>query len=378
MSQKEGKTISERYKLAVSKYYSIIVNGEISARKTSETYQDQLLDLIKEFKLVRNITEELSLFSDNEILDEINTAYIPFLNLDYYLGNLYSECLKNPKNEKEQDAVEFKEANLSIAKRYLVRFLVRLDSLEKILDKDQSLRVQSFNETYNPTDEELVTSKDPARKRAEKIANYKREKELLEKFAVLDEYYEKYKNRGVGETLEFDNFDDETIKAVYIDQLIFFSLKSFNLLELIVFEMQVLKNRPTQRPIQNSTLDDRAEDKKVDDYGFTTKLESVVRPDQMKVSDLLSKQGKILRPFTITSDKQTLKQKVFGTGQVLPSMSVEEYLDYELAHGKMAQPEEAAKGDLSDDSEDELEKRRWDDWKDEHPKGMGNTKSNIG
>lgn len=378
MSRKEDKTISERYKLAISKYYSIVVNGEISARKTSEAYQAELIDLIKEFKLVRSITEELSLFSDNETLDEINTAYIPFLNLDYYLGNLYAECLKNPKNENEQDAVEFKESNLSIAKRYLVRYLVRLDSLKNVLAKDQSLKVRSFNETYNPTDEELVTSKDPARKRAEKIANYKREKEMLDKFAVLDEYYEKYKKRGAGEILQFDNFDDETIRAVYIDQLKFFSLKTFNLLELIVFEMQVLKNRPPQRPIQESVPDDRAEDKKRNDYGFTTKLESVVRPDQMKVSDLLSRQGKILRPFTITSDKQILKQKVFGTGQVLPSMSVEEYLDYELAHGKMAQPEETTKGDSSDDSDDELEKRRWDDWKDEHPKGMGNTKSNIG
>ena len=32
----------------------------------------------------------------------------------------------------------------------------------------------------------------------------------------------------------------------------------------------------------------------------------------------------------------------------------------------------------TEDSEAEEEKRRWDDWKDENPKGAGNMKANIG
>jgi len=31
-----------------------------------------------------------------------------------------------------------------------------------------------------------------------------------------------------------------------------------------------------------------------------------------------------------------------------------------------------------EDDEAQLEKRRWDDWKDENPKGAGNMKANIG
>lgn len=67
-------------------------------------------------------------------------------------------------------------------------------------------------------------------------------------------------------------------------------------------------------------------------------------------------------------------------------MTVEEYLDYELANGKMLKDEvkdnnPANKDDNDSDTEDseaEEEKRRWDDWKDENPKGAGNMKANIG
>ena len=118
-------------------------------------------------------------------------------------------------------------------------------------------------------------------------------------------------------------------------------------------ELQVLQHRPTNDDLNSSsstssnrleTQDSRSktrvkngggggDDDDDDDYGFTTKLESIPKISY-QVSDLINKQGKILQPFTITSQRQKLKEKVFGTGQILPSMTVEEYLDYELANGK--------------------------------------------
>ncbi|CAI5759278.1 unnamed protein product [Candida verbasci] len=138
-------------------------------------------------------------------------------------------------------------------------------------------------------------------------------------------------------------------------------------------EIKVISNKPVQK------TDIRERERTSDPTGFTTRLESRPGLNSGKISDFLSKQGKILKPFTITN-KQDLQKKVFGTGQMLPSMTVEEYLDYELANGKMMKEEQpqAEKFSEDEDSDDELEKRRWDDWKDENPKGSGNMGANIG
>ena len=190
---------------------------------------------------------------------------------------------------------------------------------------------------------------------------------------------------------ELNKFDDEVIRLIYIDQLKLFTLKSFNMLESISMELQVLQNRPnsSSNPEQQQQLEqDGKEDNrsrqytKENDYGFTTKLENKPKLSY-QVSDLINKQGKILQPFIITSQRDKLKEKVFGTGQILPSMTVEEYLDYELANGKMMKDEVKDKPKDNEDEDElnedeELEKRQWDDWKDENPKGAGNMKANIG
>ena len=388
MDNKENKndrTVSERYRNAIGKFQSIF-NGSpgFGDRKDSLKYQTNVGDLIKEFTLIQLIVDRLDLFSDNESLNEINVSYIQFINLDYYLGLLYSDYLWNPKTgqaPEASDPIEFKEMNITIAKSKLVRFIAQLDNYGEVLSKSQSSRVNSFKEIYNPTYDELVTYSNPGLKRADKIENYKLEKELKGKLQILNDYYNQNSEKGEDEDDSmFERFDEEIVKAIYIDQLRLFSISAFNNLELLSMELQVLSNRPKQRITEIDPPKSKEEPSMENDYGYTSKLESLPLKNKSKISDLISKQGKILQPFTITSNKQDLKLKVFGTGQVLPSMSVEEYLDYELANGKMMKEEvKDEKNDSdSDNSDEELEKRQWDDWKDDNPKGSGNMKANLG
>lgn len=388
MDNKENKndrTVSERYRNAIGKFQSIF-NGSpgFGDRKDSLKYQTNVGDLIKEFTLIQLIVDRLDLFSDNESLNEINVSYIQFINLDYYLGLLYSDYLWNPKSgqaPEASDPIEFKEMNITIAKSKLVRFIAQLDNYGEVLSKSQSSRVNSFKEIYNPTYDELVSYSNPALKRADKIENYKLEKELKGKLQILNDYYNQNSEKGEDEDDSmFERFDEEIVKAIYIDQLRLFSISAFNNLELLSMELQVLSNRPKQRITEIDPPKSKEEPSMENDYGYTSKLESLPFKNKSKISDLISKQGKILQPFTITSNKQDLKLKVFGTGQVLPSMSVEEYLDYELANGKMMKEEvKDEKNDSdSDNSDEELEKRQWDDWKDDNPKGSGNMKANLG
>lgn len=384
MDKKNDKTISERFRNVIGKFQTIFNgNSGFNDRKDSVNYQSNVRDMIKEFSLIQTIADRLSLFSANESIDEINVNYIQFINLDYYLGCLFSEYLLNPKTgeiPEPSNAIEFKEINISIARAKFLSYIAQLDNYSKILSKSQSSRLNSFKDTYNPTYDELLTYTNPAQKRADKIENYKLEKELKGKLQILDDFYSQNEEREEHEDSILEKFDEEIVKAIYIDQLRLHSIKAFNNLELLTMELQVLSNRPKQ-PITALKPPQQKEKPTIEnDYGYTARLESLPFLNKTNVSDLISKQGKILRPFTITSNKNDLRLKVFGTGQVLPSMSVEEYLDYELANGKMMKEEVKDTGNDSDtdNSDEEIEKREWDDWKDDNPKGSGNMKANIG
>lgn len=354
-------TVSERYKLTISQYNNLLNHSTI--RQDSPEYQRKLHNLLHEFQLVLNLVNQLSLFSDNEQLEEVSTNYIPFLNVWYYIGDVYTRIFI--RYDGSSIDLQYKMENLNHAKEFILNYLENLDNY-KILQLEQSKKFKIFKNGE-------IYEIGPMNKRAEKIANYKIEKELNEKLIILEN------------TEDLNKFDDEVLRLIYIDQLKLFILKSFNLLESISMELQVLENRPNL-DINNLSIQQSKDDRtkqtftKDNDYGFTTKLESKPKLST-QINDLINKQGKILQPFIITSQRDKLKEKVFGTGQVLPSMTVEEYLDYELANGKLMKDEvkDKPKDDKDElNEEDELEKRRWDDWKDENPKGAGNMKANIG
>lgn len=352
-------TVSERFQLARGRYEDI--NNNTTDRQDSFEYQQRLQDLITEFELILQIVQSLALFSDNERLLELTTSYIPYLNLWFYLSQLYSKL----QLKQGTISLDSKLDYLKLAKLYALEFLTNLQNY-RILDQDQAQRLKLIDKG-----EEIIMS--PQLKRQEKIDNYKKEQQLHHQLAVLTDLKHDLNER----------FEDETLKAIYIDQLKFHILKAFDSIGLITMELEVLSNRPPPGSINSHDAtaenDGRVANSTADLTGFTTKIE---QGPAKQISDLISKQGKVLQPFTITSKSQ-LRNRVFGTGQVLPSMTVEEYLDYELANGKMMREEvkDVSKGsDYESDEDDEaqLEKRRWDDWKDENPRGAGNMKANIG
>jgi immunoglobulin-binding protein 1 len=380
MGEENKLTINERYKNSIRQYKQLIepVNSG-GDRHDSIGFQKKITNLISEFTVLKKLVEDLKLFSDNEVIYEVNVNYLPFLNVNYYLGRLYSSSLVNQKLKAETPSIENKRDNLLVAKALYIQYLILLQNYRLLLES-QSKLINSFKSSYDPTIEELVigNSSDPVVRRQEKIDNFRLLKDLQAKLAILDQIDTNDDNKD-----QYSNMDEAIIKQVYLDQIKFFSLKTFELLQSLAIEIKLLSNMPQVSP-QAQEIKDQMEDARTNthtiEYGYTTKVEK--NPLQMpKMSDLISKQGKILQPFTITSNRQQLKKNVFGTGQVLPSMSVEEYLDYELANGKMATPDNSRKKESDDEdynSDDELEKRQWDDWKDANPKGSGNIRGNIG
>eukprot|EP01105_Mastigella_eilhardi_P009908 TRINITY_DN2325_c0_g1_i3.p1 TRINITY_DN2325_c0_g1~~TRINITY_DN2325_c0_g1_i3.p1 ORF type:complete len:224 (+),score=59.72 TRINITY_DN2325_c0_g1_i3:375-1046(+) len=90
------------------------------------------------------------------------------------------------------------------------------------------------------------------------------------------------------------------------------------------------------------------------------------------------------RPVTIlptpSAQRMALHERVFQPGYSLPTMTSEEALRLELSQGNAiakSGPKHESDEEDSDrdqDNDDKLKKARdWDDWKDENPRGSGNT-----
>ena len=96
---------------------------------------------------------------------------------------------------------------------------------------------------------------------------------------------------------------------------------------------------------------------------------------------MLSKEGKPLRPFTLLDKRQRLQEGVFRPDHNLPTMTIDEYLEEERRRGGIIDGggEQSAMRQLVDEDdmdkadEETMKDRRWDDFKDENPKGAGNT-----
>lgn len=366
----ENLTVGQRFKRDTGAFNQV-VNHPLGRQDTPEA-QHKLVQLWQEFQLVAKIIDDLLLFSSNEGIDEVSTLYIPFLNCLFYLGRIGSQIQVDLAAGTDDISVANKPANLQLAKRAYVAFLVRC-SQYGLLDLTQKARIDGFTNSYDPLVADLEVKMDPMTRRAEKIASFKATRELEQKLSILGDYY------GAEDDASdpLGSMDELVVRQIFIDQIRLHIIQTFGFLETLAMELQVLEKMP---PPEQRGPEEKKREQPEDPTGYTERVELIAR--NAKVSDILSRQGKILQPFTLTSSKDQLRLKVFGTGQVLPSMTVEEYLDWELANGKMATEDpngrKVEKDSDEEDSEEEYKARAWDDWKDDNPKGAGNIKGNIG
>ncbi|KAI9222864.1 TAP42-like family-domain-containing protein [Blastocladiella britannica] len=99
---------------------------------------------------------------------------------------------------------------------------------------------------------------------------------------------------------------------------------------------------------------------------------------------LLDRQGRPMRPFTIVSQRAVEQDRVFRPSHRLPTMSIEEYLDAEVARGGIL-PKQDDTPKVESDSDDEevadrhtYKKRAWDAFTDDNKRGAGNRNWNRG
>lgn len=369
---------------------------------------EEFQNIHRNFIKLSELIESSDLYSENDKLSELATSTLKYLLIPYeHAKFLDSHAVSSQLGPSAQPQRRNKlrllvlEIVEGIIWKFLSLLVLKLDIFENCEAETAKLFVKWVRNYANLREREIAEngvkgyvkldefervqySDGPMARREMKISKWKQEKELSEKVKIIEDED------------TFKRLDAQVVRKVRMDQLQLAVIDSISLLENYSMEREMLSSmvgrieelddieiEGSQLKRDNENSDSRMDAQKDNrfDKGYTDKLE---RLDVTK-DDLISKEGKILRPFTIVSSdeqRKNLQSKVMGTGQVLPSMTVEELVDYELANGGMVKPQDKVP-EIDEDDEAYQDKetyrlRDWDNFTDSHKKGSGNKMGNLG
>ena len=172
-------------------------------------------------------------------------------------------------------------------------------------------------------------------------------------------------------------------RELHLTHLAICTHEAFQALQSTAQELRILALAPTADPRKSEKGTGQRGEEGDDQAGYSEKLD-FTRPNTLRgmhSGPLLDKSGKPLRPFTLLDKRQRLQEGVFRPDHNLPTMSIDEYLEEERRRGgiidgggdKSGVRPEIDEDDMAQVDEETMKDRRWDDFKDNNPKGVGNT-----
>jgi immunoglobulin-binding protein 1 len=327
---------------------------EHSSDSNSGVFQNNILSAIQLYEQCLAIADRISLFSPNETLEDINTADLQYLLLNYRLAELILRI-----NNHSQ-----RRANLQNSQDRYHRYLKQLDSYDMLSKSDASL-LEQYQET--PTTFSTASTTDPGARRDAKIRRFKEEKALRTKLEYMR------KNPSVLQN------DDSAYREVQLTEIAYSTHQTFQSLESIAQELHILSLAP-QSPLPDSTRgpDNRERNTRPAD-NYSERLDASMTNNPR--GPLLDSKGKPLRPFTLTSKRQDLRNGVFRPDHNLPTMSIDEYLEEERRRGGIIEgggPQSEIRPQVDEDDyeladRETMKAREWDEYVEANPKGSGNT-----
>ncbi|RUS34487.1 TAP42-like protein, partial [Jimgerdemannia flammicorona] len=139
-----------------------------SLSTTDAAYQRDVRAALAHFETAADLVHRVALFSVNEIVEDINTTDMRFLLVESYQGDLTLRLVGG-------DRVQI----LKTAKSYFEQFLFNCDTHD-ILRAEDKTRLERIK------DGAVTRGGDPASARAQKIAQFQREKAIKAKIEVDD------------------------------------------------------------------------------------------------------------------------------------------------------------------------------------------------
>ncbi|XP_077993668.1 immunoglobulin-binding protein 1-like [Glandiceps talaboti] len=313
----------------------------------NDNYQINVKKAIKLFEECTQMVNELSLFSDNEELEEITTSSLKYLLLPAFLGDL---CLKVTGGSVTR------LAQVQKAKVYYRDFLKRCKSYG-ITEEEIPNEPPRADPSAPPGRPNLFAM---SANRETKIKRFREKKELEEKL------------KSLGKISDINSKDDDV-------QRDFFTILIKKNSNEIIDDYSSLQQEIEMLEIMEKM---KEQDKKPS---------SRQRMPPQGAANNMSRPP--MKPFILTRD--ALQAQVFGAGYPgVPTMTLEEFYEKEKREGKIPtntgpqnpvseraiveQKEVEKEREIERDDEEALRKaREFDDWKDENKRGSGN-RQNMG
>ncbi|KAF1821462.1 phosphatase 2A-associated protein [Dissoconium aciculare CBS 342.82] len=340
-------------------------NLDTRADSNSESFQDKLSTTIKLYEECLEIAQRVSLFSPNESLEDISSADLQYLLLHYRLAELIGRIAGGIAERKN---------HLEKAQKSYEQYLKQLDDYE-LLSKSDSALLESYQES--PTTFSTAATSDAAQRRDIKIRRFREEKELKQKLEYLRQNPEALAN------------DDAAYRSLQLTSIAYATHQTFASLESLAQELHILSLAPPPdareaHQTTNNSLDSRDRTTRQTNPAatFSDRLDAPAGHLSAGLrGPLLDRQGKPLRPFTLTSSRQEFQQGVFRPDYNLPTMSIDEYLEEERRRGGIIEGGGEASGIRPEVDEDDhdvadqatMKAREWDEFVEANPKGSGNT-----
>ncbi|RKF64188.1 Uncharacterized protein C63.05 [Erysiphe neolycopersici] len=324
----------------------------------SSEYQQSVSNAITNYEECLKLIDRLSLFSPNETLEDLTANDLQYLSINFRLAELITRINHNDRKSIIQRARDAYEKYLGLLQQY------------EILSEKEKKLYERYNES--PMTFSTILDSDPIARRETKIANYKFEKELKKKLEVFSQNYANLEN------------DEETIREFHLTNISLFTHNTFQALESLNRELEVLMMAP---PSPISSIESLGQDNReridlrnkdeIDSY----RLDRLDNFSSTKNLPILSSSGKPLRPFTLLNSRQALKKGVFRPGHNLPTMTIDEYLEEERARGGIIEgggPASEIRAEPDEDDfriadEETMKAREWDEFKESNHRGSGNT-----
>lgn len=334
----------------------IALDNAISSATVS--FQETLLATIALYEECLIIAGRISLFSPNESLEDVATADIQYLLLGYRIADL---VLRINGGERK--------AHLHRAQASFERYLRQLDQYD-MLDKEGMALLELYQEA--PDTFSVASRGDAAARREVKIKRFKEEKALREKLEYLQSNTAALRN------------DDGAARQLFLAEVAYCTHHCFASLESIAQELHILALAPPPTP--QDAAEPPPDDARRRTAGFNSPYSERLDAPLNHMSaglrgPLIDKQGKPLRPFTLTPKRQEFANGVFRPDHSLPTMSIDEYLEEEQRRGGMIsgggpqseiQPE-VDEDDLELADRETMKARDWDEYVEANPRGSGNT-----
>jgi len=357
----------------------------------------------------------LSLISSNDNdLNDLSTSALYFITLEHYLA------IKLINLTTPNDRLDQRRRNLQRACDLFAAFLQRLGQFDKeptsnddqrlscLLTKDERKQYDDLLELQSMLTAEDASSSSssfmrptmaPPVNRDVKIARFK-QRQAAEKERQRLQALQQRRNRLLGnnqtDSDELDGFDGESLRRqLALTSLAICKVEALEEYGSVLREIPMITMMLQSQAQQGDVLSSSR-------YGTTSHngVDPRTRP-RPPPSD------KPLELTHITQDSTTgelqirreqIQSQVFRPGWNQPTMSLEELAEREMndakeRHERQLQAEEAQKGQprryeflkkdgLEDDADlvdasAELD-RKWDDWKDENPRGSGNKRGDVG